>query len=87
MEHNLKRGFNEHILSQIGHFTTKINPVLMNPGYHGQKWPVPVCLLKPSLTPYVMAYLCKMTKKYSFSTHSKVFQKTLQKGIKSISHY
>jgi hypothetical protein len=35
---------------QIGHFTTQINPVIMNPVYNEQKWPVPSCSFYPSLT-------------------------------------
>ncbi len=30
---------------QIGHFTTQNNPVITNPGYNEQKWPVPSCSL------------------------------------------
>ncbi len=36
-------------LGQIGHFTTKINPVITNPDYNEQKGPVASYLLQPSL--------------------------------------
>ncbi len=41
-------GNNEHsvitnkYLSPIGYFYTQINPVITNPGYNEQKWPVPI---------------------------------------------
>ncbi len=44
-------GYNEHsvimnrIWSQIGHFSTLIEPVTTNPDYNEQKWPLPSCLL------------------------------------------
>ncbi len=44
-------GYNEHsvitkrFLSQIGHFSTQINPVITNPGYNEQKCLVPSCWL------------------------------------------
>jgi hypothetical protein len=44
-------GYSEHsvitnkFLSQIGYFNTQINPVITNPGYNEQKWPVPSCSL------------------------------------------
>jgi hypothetical protein len=44
-------GYSEHsvvtnrFLSQIGHIGTQINPVITNPGYNEQKWPVPSCSL------------------------------------------
>jgi hypothetical protein len=41
----VKLGYNEQILSQIGYFSTQINPVMTNPGYDEQKWPVPSCSL------------------------------------------
>jgi hypothetical protein len=31
-------------------FSAQINPVITNPGYNEQKWSVPSCLLKLSLT-------------------------------------
>ncbi len=31
--------------SQLGHFSTQINPVITNPGYNEQKRPVPCCSL------------------------------------------
>jgi hypothetical protein len=37
----VKLGYNEHILSQIGHYSAQINPVITNPGCNEQKWPVP----------------------------------------------
>jgi hypothetical protein len=39
---SLKLGYNEQILSRIGHFN--------NPSYNKHKWPVPSCSLLPSLT-------------------------------------
>ncbi len=33
------------IWSQIGNFSTQINPVLTNPDYNEQKWTVPRCSL------------------------------------------
>jgi hypothetical protein len=44
-------GYNEQLvitnkfLSQIGYFTTQINPDITNPGYNEQKWSVPSCSL------------------------------------------
>ncbi len=44
-------GYNEHsaitdgFLSHIGHISTQINPVITNPGYNEQKWPVLSCSL------------------------------------------
>jgi hypothetical protein len=32
-------------LGEIGHFTTQMDPVITNPGYSEQNWPVPSCLL------------------------------------------
>ncbi len=46
----VKLGYNEHsvvtnrFIDQIGYFSTQINPVITNPGYNEQKWPVPSCL-------------------------------------------
>ncbi len=34
-------GYNEQILGQIGYFSIQINPVITNPGYNEQEWPVP----------------------------------------------
>jgi hypothetical protein len=42
-------GYNEHLvimsrfLSQIGHISTQIKPVITKPGYNEQKWTVPSC--------------------------------------------
>jgi hypothetical protein len=37
-------------LTLIGHFSPQINPVITNAGYNEQKWPVPSCSLKSTLT-------------------------------------
>jgi hypothetical protein len=34
---------NELFLSQIDHFSTQLNLVIMNPGLKKQKWSVPSC--------------------------------------------
>jgi hypothetical protein len=38
-------GYNEQILGQIGHFSTRTNLVITNPSYNEQKWPLPSCSL------------------------------------------
>jgi hypothetical protein len=57
IQNTVKLGYNEHsvvnehsvitnrFLSQIGKLSTQINPVITNPGYNEQKWPVPSCSL------------------------------------------
>ncbi len=63
----MKLGYNEHsvitniFLGKIGHFTNQINPVITNPGYNEQKWPVPSCWLKPSFA--VSSYFEKKFRK------------------------
>ncbi len=41
---------NRHILGQIAHFSTQINPVVTSPSYSEQTWQVRGCLIKLSLT-------------------------------------
>ncbi len=43
--------------SQIGHFSTQINPLITSPySYNEQKWTAPGCSLKPSLTVTMLAF-------------------------------